>query len=96
MKETRWFSCGALVRDVDGLVHCYLESSPGYWAAFGEVLAHEFADVTYMRNHRLTVDAYTVQHAGGPSPQSIQSVAVHLIGLYLVLECSVSQQQATT
>jgi hypothetical protein len=35
-----------------------------------------------MRFHRLTVDAYAVQHPGRPSPQTIQSVAVHLIGLY--------------
>jgi Family of unknown function (DUF5946) len=32
------------------------------------------------------VDAYAVQHPGKPSPQSIQSVAIHLLRLYLILE----------
>ena len=34
----------------------------------------------------LLVDAYAVQHPGTPSEQSIQSVAVHLLALYGVLE----------
>jgi hypothetical protein len=34
----------------------------------------------------LTVDAYSVQHPGKPSPQTIQSIGVHLISLYLALE----------
>jgi len=38
-----------------------------------------------MAVHRLTVDAYAVQHPGKPSPQTIQSIAVHLIGLYASL-----------
>ena len=36
--------------------------------------------------HRLTVDAYAVQHPGRPSPKSKQSVAVHLMRLHLILE----------
>lgn len=95
MKEIRCFSCGALVRDIDGPVHRYMESLPGCWAAFGEVLVREYSDVTYAKNHKLTVDAYAVQHPGRPSPQSIQSVAVHLVRLSLVLERGVSQQRAT-
>jgi len=72
-----------------------MASTPGCWAAYGEVLAREYSDVSYARNHRLTVDAYAVQHPGEPSPQSIQSVAAHLVCLHLVLERDVSQQQAT-
>jgi hypothetical protein len=37
-----------------------------------------------MRAHRRTVDAYAAQHPGEPSRRSIQSVAVHLVGLYVV------------
>ena len=39
-----------------------------------------------MAIHRLTVDTYAVQHPGTPSPQSIQSVGVHLLRLYVILE----------
>ena len=79
-------SCGASIPDTEGPVHPYLASSPGCWAIYGEVLAREFSDYRYGRKHRLTADAYAVQHPGQPSPQTIQSVAVHLAGLYLVLE----------
>ncbi len=87
--------CGALFDDVQGPTHRYLESSPGCWAAYGEVLMREYSDPAYYRIHRLTVDAYAVQHPGRPSPQTIQSAAVHLISLCLVLEHNVDVQRAT-
>ena len=52
----------------------------------GEILAREYGEFHYPDVHRLTVDAYAAQHPGTPSRRSIQSVAVHLIGLYLSLE----------
>jgi Family of unknown function (DUF5946) len=87
--------CGGLFADIQGPTHRYLESSPGCWAAYGEVLAREYSDPAYYRIHRLTVDAYAVQHTGHPTPQSIQSMAVHLISLCLVLERGVDVQRAT-
>lgn len=78
--------CGALVPDVEGPRHKYIGASPGCWAVFGEVLAKEYSDVLYASAHQLTVDTYAVQHPGTPSPQSIQSVAVHLVSLFCVLE----------
>jgi hypothetical protein len=78
--------CGALVPEVEGPTHHYIGASPGCWAAYLEVLEREYADFRYGRAHQLTVDAYCVQHPGSPSPQAIQSVAVHLIGLHLQLE----------
>src|SRR5439155_5676888 len=45
--------------------------------------------------HRITVDAYAVQHPGQPSPQTIQSVALHLISLCLVLEGGYPMNLAT-
>lgn len=80
---------------IEGPTHRYMESSPGCWATYGEVLAREYGDPAYFQVHRLTVDSYAVQHPGHPSPQSIQSVAVHLISLYLVLERNVDVQRAT-
>ena len=79
--------CGALVPEIEGPTHRYLGASPGCWAVYGEVLEKEYGDyLRYAPVHRLTVDAYAAQHPGVPSPQSIQSVAVHLIRLHLVLE----------
>lgn len=33
--------CGGLFPEMDGPTHRYMESSPGCWAAYGEVLARE-------------------------------------------------------
>jgi hypothetical protein len=71
-----------------------MESSPTCWAAYGEVLAREYSDQAYFAVHRLSVDAYAVQHPGQPSPQTIQSVAVHLIRLCLLLERGLPMERA--
>lgn len=96
MKELECFSCGALVPNIEGPVHRYMVSSPGCWSMYGEVLAREYSDVAFFRNHRLTVDAYALQHPGNPSPQSIQSVAVHLGSLFLVFERGSELGEAAT
>lgn len=95
MALTKCKGCGGLFEDIEGPTHRYLESSPGCWAAYGEVLIREYTDPGYYSIHRLTVDSYAVQHPGQPSPQSIQSVAIHLISLCLVLECGLDLQRAT-
>ncbi|MEO0997122.1 MAG: DUF5946 family protein [Pseudomonadota bacterium] len=87
--------CGADIADSDGPTHRYLGASPGCWAVYGEVLAREYSDALYYRNHRLTVDAYSVQHPGQPSPQTVQSAALHLLSLHAVLERGLSPDRAT-
>lgn len=87
--------CKALVPDASGPTHRYMESSPGCWAAYGEILAREYSDPLFAKNHRLTVDAYAAQHPGKPSPQSIRSVWLHLVSLQLVLERGIDQVTAT-
>jgi hypothetical protein len=64
-------------------------------AIYGEVLAREYGEYAYPPVHRLTVDAYAAQHPGVPSRRSIQSVAVHLIGLHLILERGYEPGRAT-
>jgi hypothetical protein len=71
-----------------------MESSPACWAAYGEVLAREYSDPAYLAVHRLGVDAYAVQHPGHPNPQAIQSVAVHLVRLCLLLERGLPMERA--
>jgi hypothetical protein len=89
------FSCGALVSDMEGPTHKYLLASPGCWALYGEILARDYGEYNYPPVHRLVVDAYAVQHPGKPMRQAIQSVAVHLIGLYLSLERAMGAKDVT-
>ena len=87
--------CGGQFPETDGPTHRYIESSSGCWACYGEVLAREYSDLQYQKVHRLTVDAYAVQHPGRPSPQSIQSVALHLVSLCAIFEGEVQMNEAT-
>jgi uncharacterized protein DUF5946 len=87
--------CHGIFPDTDGPTHAYISASPGCWAVYGDVLAKEYGEYQYPAVHRLTVDTYAVQHPGQPSRQSIQSVAGHLISLFLVLERGLDVQKAT-
>ncbi len=57
-------------------------------------LAKEYSDYRFGAVHRLTVDTYAVQHPGKPERRAIQSVAVHLIGLHLLLELNFDSTKA--
>ncbi len=87
--------CGAPVPVTDGPTHPYIGASPGCWAIYGRVLAREYGEYAYPPVHCLTVDAYAAQHPGAPSRRSIQSVAIHLIGLHLILERGYEPERAT-
>jgi hypothetical protein len=60
-------------------------SSPGCWAAYCALLAREYEDRAYRTMHRLTVDAYAVQHPGEDTSQARNSVGIHLSRLALIL-----------
>lgn len=95
MTLTTCADCGAAVPDLDGPTHAYMGSSPGCWQLFGDVVGREFSDPGYGALHRLTVDAYAVQHPDNRDPRNRQSVAVHLISLYLSVERGMAPEQAT-
>lgn len=78
--------CGIALPAVDQGAHSYLGASPSCWALYGQILAREYSDPGYRKVHRRTVDAYAVQHPGRPERRTIQSIHVHLAGLYLALE----------
>lgn len=86
--------CGGVFPDTEGPVHRYMHGSPGCWAAFGEVLAREYSDPALMPVHRLSVDAYAVQHPGDTSRQAVQSVGLHLVRLCLFLERGLAPEAA--
>src|SRR5262249_38653789 len=52
---------------------------------FEEVLVREYSDYRYARNHRLTVDVYSLQHPG-VYMRSGKSFAAHLTGICSALE----------
>ena len=67
--------CGAVV--ADGKVGCL--------KLFEEVIAKEFGDYRYGKIHRLTVDAYSLQHPD-VYMRSGKSFAAHLTGIFAALE----------
>jgi hypothetical protein len=85
-KTSRCVGCGALLEEREGPTHRYLESSPACWAIYGEVLAREYSHPELMDIHRLSVDAYAVQHPGRESLSTMNSAAIHLQRLCLILE----------
>ena len=94
IKTCKCFSCGGLFPGIEGPVHRYMKSSPGCWSAYGQILAREYSNALYFEVHRLTVDAYAVQHPGSTDRQSIQSVGLHLIRLCLFLEHGLTAENA--
>lgn len=86
--------CKVALPPQPGPAHPYFGASPSCWEMYGDVLAREYASPELMRIHRLTVDAYAVQHPGAPQRRSIQSVWVHLAGLYLTIERDLSHDFA--
>ena len=86
--------CGALLPSMDGPTHRYMSSSPACWAAYGEILSREYSNRRLTAVHRLSVDTYAVQHPGDRSPQCVQSVAVHLCRLCVVLEAKYPVERA--
>lgn len=95
MNLERCLGCGAEFPPCAGATHPYMLSSPGCWAAFGAVLAREYSDPGLFAVHRLSVDAYAVQHPGQPSSRpAVQSVGLHLARLKLQLERGLAPERA--
>lgn len=83
----RCVGCGGKVEASNGPVHNYMQSSPGCFAAFNELLAAEYSSISLKVVHRLTVDTWAVQHPGGDKDRrAIQSVGLHLARLMLQLQ----------
>lgn len=82
------FSCGGLFPEELGLTHKYMLSTAGCWSSYGDLLVREYeSPVLFGAVHRLTVDAYALQHPGDIGDRrAIQSVWVHYAALYLVFE----------
>jgi hypothetical protein len=75
-------------KSVDICEHCgavVAEGKAGCLKLFEEILVREFSDYRYGKIHRLTVDAYSLQHPDSYM-RSGKSFAAHLTGIYAALE----------
>jgi hypothetical protein len=97
---TSCIGCGATVPDVDYPAwrpekYPAATSSGCYKIYYEEIPVREYSDWKYPPIHRLTVDAYAAQHPGQETPQTIQSVIVHLTSINVVLAKDVPPETAT-
>lgn len=97
MKEPCFACGGRFAPGSAGATHAYMASTPGCWEAYGALLAREYADAAlFGRVHRLTVDAFALQHPGDPSERRArQSFWIHGAALWLVLRMGRPQAEAT-
>jgi uncharacterized protein DUF5946 len=86
MPVSACLGCGLVLPEHDGPTHAYIGASAACWARYGELLVRELGELRNPDIHRLSVDAYAVQHPGRPERRAIRSVAVHLMSLCLVLD----------
>jgi hypothetical protein len=69
-------------------------SSPACWNAFNTVIAREYSNSELMEIHRLSVDAWAVQHPGDGSRRAVQSVGLHLARLMVQIEEGLTGEEA--
>lgn len=86
--------CRALLPATDGPTHRYIGASAACWGLYTALHSGGEPPLLPGAYNALLVDVYAVQHPGQPSPQAIQSVAVHLLVLYGVLAQGVEPQNA--
>jgi hypothetical protein len=69
-----------------GPTHAYLGASPACWSLYGQLPTAFGRYAVGDRLRRLALDTYALQHPGRPEMRSVQSVAVHAMGLCVMLE----------
>ena len=70
----------------EGPVHAFLGASAECWQLYRRLVSPSASEPDGPRLRRLVADAYAAQHPGVPQRRSVQSVAVHLMDLCLLLE----------
>jgi hypothetical protein len=78
--------CGLALPVHGGPTHAYVGASAACWRLFSKLSTDPFARREGTRLRRLVVDAYAAQHPGTEHRRATQSVAVHLMGLCVLLE----------
>jgi hypothetical protein len=78
--------CGLALPPDGGPTHAYVGASAACWALYGRLPTSFGITPVGDTAHRLALDTYAVQHPGRPEMRSVQSVAVHAMGLCVLLE----------
>lgn len=86
--------CGVKLPKMDGPTHRYIGGSASCWAMFANLANGGEPPVASALLNVLLVDAYAAQHPGRESPQATQSVVVHVLTLYGILERGYSPNRA--
>lgn len=87
--------CKAMVPNLHGKTFKrHIGTIEGCWQNYCAVIAREQELGVAQEFGSLTINAYAAQHPGVPLGQAIQSVNIHLIGLYCVFEKNMSPEQA--
>ena len=86
--------CKASLEPVDGPTHRYIGASPACWQIYTTLEAGGYSIVGRDKYGSLLIDAYAAQHPGDDSPQSRQSVAVHLVTLWAILRAGADVDKA--
>lgn len=74
--------CQAALAPSAGPTHRYIGASAACWAIYTALQSGGEPPLAPAPLNALLLDAYAAQHPGMPSPQAIQSVAVHLLVLH--------------
>jgi hypothetical protein len=86
--------CQALLPPIDGPTHRYIGASPACWALYSALQSGGEPPLHPAPANALLVDAYAAQHPGTPSPQAVQSVAVHILTLHGIFAHGLGIEQA--
>jgi hypothetical protein len=86
--------CGALLPRSPAPSHRYIGASGACWDIYTSLHLGGQPPMQPAPLLELMVDAYAAQHPGVPGPQSIQSVAVHLLALHGVFVQGLAPAQA--
>ena len=78
--------CRLVLEPHAGPTHAYVGASAACWELYCQVTSPSMGHERGTRERRLVEDAYAAQHPGVPHRRSLQSVAVHLMGLCVLLE----------
>ncbi len=78
--------CGLVLPLHSGPTHAYVGASPACWALYGQLPTAFRMSAVGHTVRRLALDTYALQHPGTPQTRSVQSVAIHAMGLCVLLE----------
>lgn len=78
--------CGLVLPVGLGPTHAYVGASPACWLLYGQLPTAFGMTAVGAIVGRLALDTYAVQHPGRPGRRSVQSVAIHAMGLCVLLE----------